>query len=212
MRPTQRLLALAGLIAIVGSVVGGLYAAGLIGNQGGGDGIENARLLDPPRGTAQPEEVGVEVGQLAPDFEISDFQGGRHKLSDFRGRPVELNFWATWCVPCLAELPEIQQLHDRHGDGLAVIELNRRENVDTAKSFFQSLPRLNGGAGVSFTVNGLDPDGTVYDAFVKLLPPPLPVSIFINANGVITHIFNGQLHLPQMEQAVAEANASTSAA
>jgi thiol-disulfide isomerase/thioredoxin len=125
---------------------------------------------------------------------------------------VYLNFWASWCGPCVFELPEIQELQDRNPDQLAVITVNRRESLDEAEGFLQGLPRVDGGTGVSFTVNGMDPDDTLYDRYVRLFPEPMPVSIFVNEQGVVSHVFNGLIRLPQMEQAVTEALSSSNTA
>jgi len=209
----QRLLALVGVVAIVGGVVGILFAAGLVGSQGGGTTasgveIEAVTLLPaPPAPTSRGGglEVAAEVGKLAPDFEISDFDGNRHRLSDFRGRPVYVNFWATWCVPCLIELPDIQELQARHEDELVVIAVNRAQRLDTARNHFEKLARPDGGQGVSFTVNGLDTNDTLYRTYRGL---GMPVSVFIDADGVVTRVHNSILRLPEMEEAVAEALAS----
>jgi len=199
----QRLVALAGLAVIVGAVVGILLAAGLLGSQGGGEGVEEVRLLDPPR-TAGQEGLRIEaaVGKLAPDFELSDFDGARHRLSDFRGKAVYLNFWATWCTPCLIELPDIYDLAQRHEGELAVITVNRAQRVGIAREYLQNLPRNDGGIGASFTVNGMDPNDALYNKYRGL---GMPVSIFIDADGVVTKVYNGLLRLPQMEEAVAMA-------
>ena len=150
----QRLIALGGLIVIVGGVIGVLLLADLLGNQGGGEGIKDVLLLEPPRAASQADiKTGPQVGRLAPDFEISDFDGTRHRLSDFRGKPVYVNFWATWCVPCTMELPDIQVLEQRHSDDLAVITVNRRESLNTARAYSQNIALRDGGTGVSFTVN-----------------------------------------------------------
>jgi thiol-disulfide isomerase/thioredoxin len=151
------------------------------------------------------------VGQLAPDFEISDFDGSRHKLSDFRGEVVYVNFWATWCQPCIAELPEIQELLDRNPGTLSVITVNRRQGLGEAEDWLGKLQSTDGTDGLSFTVDGLDPDDRLYERLVRL-KPAMPVSIFINSEGVVTSVANGAIRLPQMEQAVAEARASTSTA
>ena len=206
-----RLTALAGLVVIVGGAALVLFLAGMLGGQGGGEtesgvAIQNVQVLAPPPAPGRGDlEVAPKVGALAPDFEISDYNGVRHRLSSFRGRPVYLNFWATWCVPCQAELPDMQELLERHQDELAIITVNRREPVGRAIDFFQKLPRLDGGTGVSFTVNGLDPDDTLYQEYRGL---GMPVSVFIDANGVVTKVNNGLIRLPQMEEAVAEAMAS----
>lgn len=205
----QRLTALAGLIVIVGGVVGILAIAGLVGSQGGGEGIENVKMVDTPQPEDEDIEVGAEAGKLAPDFEIDDFDGVRHRLSDFRGRVVYVNMWATWCVPCGVEMPDIYSLEQSQPDELVVIAVNRSQPLDTARQWLEGLPRKDGGKGVSFTVNGMDPDDTLYRAYRGL---GMPVSYFIDPNGVVTRVFNGLITLDVMEQAVNEALASTSAA
>lgn len=197
----RRLAALAGLVVIVGGAVAVLLAAGLLGNQGGGEGIESVLLLDSPT-DARGLDVGPEVGKLAPDFEISAFDGTRHRLSDFRGKAVYVNFWATWCVPCQVELPDMYRLQAQHSGELAVIAVNRREPLSRAEAYFRNLPRNDGGRGVSFTVNSIDPDDKLYQEYRAL---GMPASFFIDANGVVTRVFNGLIRLPQMEEAVAEA-------
>jgi cytochrome c-type biogenesis protein len=133
-------------------------------------------------------------------------------MSDYRGRVVYINFWATWCEPCVVEMPEIAELQDRNPETLAVISVNRRQDPDDAETFLEELPTTDGGQGVSFEVDGLDPDDTLYERYVRLFPEPMPVSIFIDADGVVSSVFNGIIRLPEMEQAVTEALASTSAA
>jgi len=203
-----RLTALAGLVVIVGAAVAVLFFAGILGSQGGGTTetgipIEDALVLDPPRGPGQEDlDVLPRVGSLAPDFEISDFDGARHRLSDFRGKPVYVNFWATWCIPCQRELPETQELLDRHEDDLAIITVNRSEPLDRAKGFFANIDKLNGEPGVSFTVDGMDPDDKLYNAYRGL---GMPVSVFVDANGKVVKVFNGLISLEIMEEAVAEA-------
>ncbi|MGH9197474.1 MAG: TlpA family protein disulfide reductase, partial [Acidimicrobiia bacterium] len=117
----KRLLALAGVVVVVGIVLVLLAAGGILGSQGGGEGIENVALLDTaPAVGAQNLGVAPQKGKLAPDFEISAFDGSRHRLSDFRDKVVYVNFWATWCTPCIFELPDVQELLNRHRDQLVV--------------------------------------------------------------------------------------------
>lgn len=72
--------------------------------------------------------AGVPVGASAPDFPLRDAVGGDLRLSDFRGKVVLLNFWATWCAPCKAEIPLFEELQRRHeGRGFAVIGISMDE-------------------------------------------------------------------------------------
>lgn len=205
----QRILALLGIVAIVGAAVAVLAAAGLLGSRGGGEGIEDVVIVAPPREEGQVDlDVGPQVGKLAPDFELSAFDGTRHRLSDFRGSPVYINFWATWCTPCVIELPEIQALDERHDD-LVVITVNRQEPLDSARSFLNNLPRTDGGTGLDFDVVGIDPDDTLYDEYRGL---GMPVSVFVDRNGVVTDVFNGIIPPETMDEAVAKASAGYDAA
>jgi len=209
-----RLTALAGLVVIVGSAAAILFAVGVLGGQGGGTTatgikIEDALLLDTPQVAALGElSIEPKVGSLAPDFEISSFDGSRQRLSDYRGKPVYLNFWATWCIPCQVELPEMQELLDRHKDELAIITVNRAEPLGRAENFFSNIEKLNGEPGISFTVDGMDPDDTLYNEYRGL---GMPVSVFIDANGKVVKVFNGLIDLSIMEESLAEAVASTRA-
>ncbi|MCI0813763.1 MAG: TlpA family protein disulfide reductase [Chloroflexi bacterium] len=198
--PQQRLIALGGLAAIVGVAVLLLWAGGILGNQGGGEGIEDVLVLDtqPAEGGGELQ-VGTQKGQLAPDFEISDFDGSRHTLSDFRGQVVYVNFWATWCGPCLIEMPDIAALQEEFGDDLAIITVNRRESLDAAQTYFENLPLLDGGTGVSFTVDGMDPDDTLFDLYSALA---MPSSFFVDPDGVISIVGHGLISLDQMRTAI----------
>jgi thiol-disulfide isomerase/thioredoxin len=199
----QRLLTLAAVAVVVGGVLALLAAVGIFG--GGNGGVEAARLVETPRPTGQLANLAVEAskGSLAPDFEFSDFDGNRHRLSDYRGHPVYLNIWATWCAPCREELPDMQELQDRHSEGerLVVIALNRAESLDQARSFLESIQRGDGGRGVTFTVDGLDPTDQVFPAYRGL---GMPTSVFIDEDGVVRFTWTGLLRLTDMEAALQE--------
>ncbi len=206
----SRLMALGGLVVVVGGASVVLLLIGVLGNQGGGTTesgieIEDVTLLDIPAAERGGLDVSPREGSLAPDFVISDFDGARHRLSDFRGQPVYVNFWATWCIPCQREIPEMQELFDRHKDELAVVSVNRAEPLGRAEDFFDNIEKLNGEPGVSFTVNGLDPDDTLYNEYRGL---GMPVSVFIDANGKVVKVFNGLIDLSIMEESLAAAIAS----
>jgi thiol-disulfide isomerase/thioredoxin len=193
-----RILALAGVTVIVGGAMGALWAMGVFDTAEGAP----AELVQTPP-VDGVSEIGPIAGQIAPDFEISDFGGDRFRLSDYRGKVVYLNFWATWCVPCEAELPEIYRLHQEQGDELVVITINKGESVDRAKDFFDRLGRLDGGKGVNFTVDGLDPTSVVADRYARL--GSLPFSVFIDQRGVISRVNLGQMRYEEMKAAVEEA-------
>lgn len=76
---------------------------------------------------------------LAPDFTVFDKDGNEVKLSSFRGTPVVVNFWASWCPPCKAEMPDFHKLWEETGDDIAFLMINAtdgmRETKETADSF-----------------------------------------------------------------------------
>ncbi|MDS8854824.1 TlpA disulfide reductase family protein, partial [Streptococcus pneumoniae] len=83
----------------------------------------------------EPLAEGLSQGQTAPDFTLTDQNGDTVKLSDYRGKKVILNFWATWCPPCRAEMPHMQEFHENNTDGDVVIlavNLTAQDNGEEA--------------------------------------------------------------------------------
>ncbi len=126
-------------------------------------------------------KVGLDVGDLAPDFEVSTTDGRRVRLSDFRGRPVVLNFFALWCGSCLAEMPQLKAAQEERGlDTFAVLAINAGETRQRALDFVDFLK-------APFTY-GLDTDLVISDAYRVY---GLPASVFIDSKGVIQTVYAG---------------------
>jgi thiol-disulfide isomerase/thioredoxin len=85
------------------------------------------------------ENVGLSVPNsrvLAPDFQLEDLEGKMVSLKSFRGKIVLLNFWATWCKPCVDEMPDIERVHRRYkDDNLVVLAINFGENKEKVQGF-----------------------------------------------------------------------------
>jgi peroxiredoxin len=82
---------------------------------------------------------GTEIGMRAPDFELNTLDGQTVSLSELRGTPVLVNFWATWCGPCTYEMPFLQQVYDEWQQGeLVMLAVNIGENANAVTSFMES--------------------------------------------------------------------------
>jgi thiol-disulfide isomerase/thioredoxin len=115
-----------------------------------------------------------QVGEVAPDFSYTTADGVSHKLSDLRGKKVLLNFWATWCGPCRSEMPDIQQAIGEGGSGVAVLGVNKAEDVQVIGPFAQELK-------VTFPLVA-NSNGDIAARYAAQL---LPTSYFINTDGTI---------------------------
>ena len=87
------------------------------------------------------------VGEAAPNFELQNLDGQSISLSSLKGKPVLVNFWATWCGPCVSEMPYLQEIHEDWSDsGLMVLAINWGESASEVEQFLQahnlSLPVL----------------------------------------------------------------------
>jgi thiol-disulfide isomerase/thioredoxin len=90
--------------------------------------------------------VAPEKGAMAPDFLLEDLEGGELRLSDLRGQPLIINFWATWCAPCRKEMPQFVEAYDKHkGEGLEIVAVNLQEGKSIASGFADDY-------GMEFTV------------------------------------------------------------
>ncbi len=144
---------------------------------------ESARLVETPANGDDPA-VGVHAGDLARDFDALDLNDERLRLSELRGSPVIVNFWATWCTSCLSEMPALEEQRLAHQqDGLQILAVNVGESSGDARSFIDEL-LLD-----EFFV-ALDPDLTVADAYGVR---GLPHSVFIDGAGVIQAEYRGTL-------------------
>lgn len=83
---------------------------------------------------------GISIGNRAIDFQLQSLDGKTVKLSDFRGKPVLLNFWATWCGPCRSEMPYLQQISDNStATGLVMLAVDAGENATVVQKFMTEL-------------------------------------------------------------------------
>ncbi len=122
-------------------------------------------------------------GEPAPDFALRDLDGRPARLSDHRGQPVLINFWATWCTPCKAEMPMFVRAYDEHrADGLVVLALDVQEKPDAVRAFLAQLP-------LPFSVL-MDERGEVASLYRVR---GLPSSYFVNADGVLVKAKRGQV-------------------
>lgn len=131
-----------------------------------------------PQNTSDPR-----IGQKTADFTLSDLSGKNVSLSDYKGKKVLLNFWATWCPPCNMEMPFIQKLSDgANAGGYAVLAVNIGEDKDLVKNFLKQK-------GYSFY--------TVIDQSQKVsemyMVANIPTTFFIDENGVIKNVHVGVL-------------------
>lgn len=133
------------------------------------------------------KKQGLEVGNTAPDFELKLLTGEMTKLSDYRGKKVMLNFWATWCPPCKAEMPEMQQFYEATKDEVAILAVNMDPQNDVA-GFVKDM-------GITFPIL-LDEKNEVNQNYQII---SIPTTFFIDENGVITHKFIGAMTLDDMK-------------
>lgn len=144
-----------------------------------------ASLFGVDNGDTQPD-----AGHPAPDFVIHLPDGSTSSLAAYRGQPVVINFWATWCPPCRAEMPELIRAYERYRDqGLVVLAVNEAEAHDQVAVFVQEL-------GLTMPVI-IDPRGEVMAAYKT---NSLPSTFFIDRRGVVRVRWVGMLTPDVLEQ------------
>jgi len=135
----------------------------------------------PPALQTQGLNIEAKEGALAPDFLLENLDSVELRLSDFRGQPVVLNFWATWCKPCRLEIPQFVRAYEKYSErGLVIIGLNLQEGKALIKPFADDY-------GMDYPI-AIDRDGEVGDKYRIL---GLPTTYFIDREGVIRSSFTG---------------------
>ena len=145
----------------------------------------------PPQAAAEPQmmdpadlpPVQPEIGFSAPDFSLSTLNGETISLSELRGKNVVINYWVTWCVPCMAELTALENLHRLYqGQDFVLLTVNGIEQ-DNLSDVNQTVQEL----GLTYPVL-LDEGENFWKSYQVLF---LPTSFFIDENGIIRHVLFG---------------------
>ena len=134
----------------------------------------------------------IAVGQPAPDFTLPQLDGTQLRLSDLRGKPVIVNFWASWCGPCRDEIPQLVALHRQHATDLTIVGVDLQEDAGSVRSFVNDF-------GMSYPVV-LDTHGATIRPYHITGPP---TSVFIDASGTVRKIVLGPLAGSDLEADIA---------
>ncbi|MBV8638572.1 MAG: TlpA family protein disulfide reductase [Candidatus Eremiobacteraeota bacterium] len=133
----------------------------------------------------------IHFNSAPPDFTIATTKGVE-RLSDLRGKPVVLNFWASWCHPCTDELKDFVRAREAYGNKIEVVTISS-EPHDVAASYLRlwniELPLVE------------DLDNKISTAYSV---PPIPVTIVLDRTGVVTHVSVGELDWTELHQAIDE--------
>jgi peroxiredoxin len=138
----------------------------------------------------------AQVGALAPDFELQNLKGETVRLSDYQGKPVLVNFWATWCAPCKLEMPNFQKYYEKYPGQFEILAIEYGEPVDTVSRFARDM-------GLTFPILS-DPDAKVH-ALYRFLG--YPTSYIIDQKGVLRFQHVGLMDEDALEKYLKEAGA-----
>ncbi|MFB3042767.1 MAG: TlpA family protein disulfide reductase, partial [Nitrososphaerales archaeon] len=118
-----------GLLVAIAAIVGSIL---LIENPFAIQAVETA-------GRASDFSVGTDLGQRLPNFNLETIDGEKVSLSDYRGKVVFVNFWATWCPFCVDEIPDLERAFEEYGGDVAILGINRAESLQKQTGFLSDL-------------------------------------------------------------------------
>lgn len=145
---------------------------------------------DPESVAASNISSGITTGVLAPAFTMKNLEGKDVSLEDYRGKKVMLNFWATWCPPCKAEMPALEKLYQQKSDEIEVLAVNLDSQNDVAG--FVNKNQL------TFPVL-LDENGETQQAYSII---SIPTTFIIDEKGIIVKKHIGSMSYEQMEEII----------
>jgi peroxiredoxin len=182
-------------LGLIVAIVGGLLWYQSRDGARGGETVYGT--VDLPAGLQASGPVGTEKGKTAPDFYLETLDGGELRLSELRGKPVLVNFWASWCTTCRQETPDIIKAYEQHrGAGFVVVGVNLQEGDALARGFVEEF-------GVEFPVV-MDRRGEVARSWRIGGPSQgLPASYFIDGSGTVRKVVWGALRARELEEGLA---------
>lgn len=149
-------------------------------------------------GVSSSETTGLAVGDFAPDFILTTIDGKTVRLSDYRGQRVFVNFWATWCPPCRAEMPDMQKLYEEQEVPVEILAVNltpTEQNEENVVNFIADL-------GLTFPVL-MDKNSEVAEEYKV---QAYPTSYMIDSEGRISFVAPGAMNKELMAREVKKMN------
>lgn len=151
-----------------------------------------------PQLTVQEEtekEESPEERVIAPDFTVLNDDGEEVRLSDFAGKPVVINIWATWCGPCRSELPAFEQMYEAYGEDIEFLMVNAtdgaQETVEGVKAFIEEN-------GYDFPVYY----DTEFSASMAYGASSIPLTVFVLADGTLAGGYRGAITEEVLEESI----------
>ncbi|RPF58049.1 thiol-disulfide oxidoreductase ResA [Abyssicoccus albus] len=140
------------------------------------------------------DKSNIEVGAQAPDFSLKSTDGETVKLSDYKGKPVILNFWGTWCEPCKEEMPDFEKTYENADGNFEILALHVKNSPQQVEQFINDLQ-----TEISFPVILDNANGDVTKAYDI---GPLPTTMVIDKEGKIEYIQQYMMTKDQLDQIV----------
>lgn len=139
-------------------------------------------------------DIGPREGGKPPAFELADVEGNVHKLADYRGKPLIINFWGSFCPPCVKEMPEFQKQYEKwNGQGLEILAINLSEDDLTVKQFLAKFE-------LEYTI--LRDRNKEVERRYRLRQ--YPTTFFVKPDGTIQEIFVGGMTEHDIDQRVTQ--------
>ena len=158
-----------------------IFAVAAVSVSGGGDGVQDAGASD----------SGIAVESELPPQSFDLFDGAVATFEDFEGTPLVINFWASWCPACVAELPDFQAVHEQRGDEVTILGI---ANADFRPAAVDLAVQVE----LTYTLAD-DPDGVLFLDFGLIA---MPSTLFVSPDGRIVEVFSGQLNEPALNDRI----------
>lgn len=137
------------------------------------------------------DQTGIALGDRAPDFKVQTMDGEEVNLSDYKGKKVFLNFWATWCPPCKAEMPHMQAFYEEQPEDVEILAVNLEESTEKAADFAKQYE-------LTFPIL-MDADGTVAETYEVYT---IPTTYVLNEDGTVHQKIVGPMDEPMMQELI----------
>lgn len=173
-------------LVIIAVIIAAFIVGALVLKRGGGQ-------TPPASPTPAASQSQAGPNEQVPNLSFTDYNGRTVALADFRGKPLVVNAWASWCPFCRKELPDFAAAQKEFGDKVVIIAVDRAEPLGTAKKYSDGLGVTNN------LVLLLDPNDSLYQAIGGF---SMPETIFVDKNGNIREHKRGPIDLGEMRQKI----------